>query len=56
MSTLSTARQSLARLDARIAAETDATRKGWLTIHRNHWWGQAIDDVDMLVDGPLEMA
>lgn len=49
MPTLSTARQSLARLDARIAAETDPRRKGWLTTHRNHWWGEVINDVDMVM-------
>lgn len=49
MPTLSTARQSLARLDARIAAEPDVRRKGWLTTHRNHWWGEVINDVDMVM-------
>lgn len=57
MPTLSTARQSLARLDARIAAESDATRRGWLTVHRNHWWGEVINDVDMVMEtmshGPI---
>lgn len=49
MPPLSTARQSLARLDARIAGETDARRKGWLTMHRDHWWGEVINDVDMVM-------
>lgn len=57
MPTLSTARQSLARLDARIARETDTRRRGWLTMHRNHWWGEVINDVDMVMEtmshGPI---
>ena len=57
MPRLSTARQSLARLDARIAAESDARRKAWLTTYRNHWWGEVVGDVDMVMDtmshGPI---
>ena len=57
MPSFSTARQSLARLDARIAAETDARRKGWLTAHRDHWWGEVTNDVDMVMEtmsqGPI---
>ena len=45
----STARQSLARLDARIAAEADPRRKGWLTTYRNHWWGEVCNDVDAVM-------
>ena len=46
---LSTARQSLERLDARIAATANPQHKRWLTTHRNHWWGEVINDVDMVM-------
>lgn len=46
MTAFSTARESLARLDARIAAEADPRRKGWLQTYRNHWWNEVIGDVD----------
>jgi hypothetical protein len=49
MPKLSTARETLARLDQRIARETDPKRRGWLTTHRNHWWGEVINDVDMVM-------
>lgn len=57
MPSFSTARQSLARLDARITAETDARRRGWLSTYRAHWWGEVINDVDMVMEtmshGPI---
>lgn len=57
MTTLSTARQCLARMDARIAAEADPRRKSWLTVYRNHWWGEVINDVEMVMEtmshGPI---
>jgi hypothetical protein len=57
MTRLSTACQSLARLDARIAAEVEGQRKSWLSTYRNHWWGEVINDVDMVMEtmsfGPI---
>lgn len=57
MPRLSTARQSLRRLDDRIEAESDPRRRAWLTTYRNHWWGEVIGDVDMVMDtmshGPI---
>lgn len=49
MPKLSTARECLARLDARIEALDDPRHKGWLTTYRNHWWGEVINDVDMVM-------
>lgn len=46
---LSTARESLARLDARIDALADPRQAAWLKIHRQHWWGEVINDVDMVM-------
>ncbi len=46
---LSTARETLARLDARIAALTDPRQKAWLSTYRKHWWGEVINDVDMVM-------
>lgn len=46
---LSTAREALARLDSRIGALNDARQKAWLTTYRNHWWGEVINDVDMIM-------
>lgn len=46
---LSTARESLARLDARIAKLSDPRHAAWLTAYRNHWWGEVINDVDMVM-------
>lgn len=48
MTELSTARASLARLDARIAGEADPRRQ-WLSTYRDHWWGEVIGDVDMVM-------
>lgn len=50
MTTLSTARQSLARLDARIAAEPEGQRRRWLQTYRQHWWGEVIGDIDMVME------
>jgi len=49
MPKLSTARESLARLNARIAAQTDPVRKGWLSTYRDHWWGEVVGDVDAVM-------
>lgn len=49
MPPLSTARESLARLERRIAGEPDARRRGWLTTYRDHWWGEVIGDVDLVM-------
>jgi len=46
---LSTARESLARLDARIAGLSDPRHIAWLKIYRQHWWGEVINDVDMVM-------
>lgn len=46
MPKLSTARECLARLDRRIAAESDARHRNWLTTYRDHWWGEVSNDVD----------
>jgi hypothetical protein len=46
---LSTARESLARLDARIATLSDPRQIAWLTAYRQHWWGEVINDVDMVM-------
>ena len=57
MPKLSTARESLARLDQRIAREPDPVRRGWLQTYRNHWWGEVIGDVGMVMQtmshGPI---
>lgn len=57
MPNLSTARQSLARLEDRIAAETDARRRAWLSTYCNHWWGEVCNDVDAVIEtmscGPI---
>ena len=45
----STGYESLARLDARIAALDNPKHKAWLTTHRNHWWGEVIGDVDAVM-------
>lgn len=49
MPKLSTARESLARLNARIDAESDPRRRAWLTTYREHWWGEVIGDVDAVM-------
>jgi hypothetical protein len=45
MAEFSTARQSLARLNARIAAASDPVREAWLATYRDHWWGEVVGDV-----------
>lgn len=49
MTKLSTARELLARLEARIKAETDPKRRSWLITYRNHWWNEVIGDVDAVM-------
>lgn len=46
---LSTARQSLARLNARIDALTNPQHKAWLSTYRDHWWGEVVNDVDAVM-------
>jgi hypothetical protein len=43
---LSTARESLARLNARIAVLADPQHKAWFTTYRDHWWAEVVNDVD----------
>ncbi len=45
-SRISTARESLARLDAMIAALVDDRQRKWLSTYRDHWWSEVINDVD----------
>lgn len=49
MAEFSTARQSLQRLDARIAALANPRHKAWLATYRDHWWGEATNDVDAVM-------
>lgn len=49
MPKLSTARETLTRLEGRIAAEKNAVHRGWLETYRDHWWGEVIGDVDMVM-------
>src|SRR3546814_8542879 len=49
MPKFSTARETLARLEKRIAEERDPRRKAWLSTYRNHWWGEVIGDVDQVM-------
>lgn len=49
MSKISTARESLARLNARIEALTDPRQRAWLSTHRDHWWAEVIGDVDAVM-------
>jgi hypothetical protein len=42
----STARESLARLNASIARLRDQRQKDWLATYRDHWWNEVIGDVD----------
>jgi hypothetical protein len=57
MPPFSTARQTLARLNARIAALRDPQHKAWLGTYRDHWWGEVINDVDLVMStmshGPI---
>lgn len=54
---LSTAREVLARYERRIDATTDPRHKAWLKTYRDHWWGEVINDVEMVMDtmshGPI---
>jgi hypothetical protein len=45
----STSRQSLARLNSRIDAIEDPRQKGWLSVYRDHWWGEVVGDVDAVM-------
>jgi hypothetical protein len=46
---LSTAREALARLNARIEALTVPQHKAWLSTYRDHWWGEVVNDVDAVM-------
>ncbi|KQT34602.1 hypothetical protein ASG29_00010 [Sphingomonas sp. Leaf412] len=58
MERISTAQESLARLDARIAALSDQRHKAWLTTYRNHFWGEVTNDVEAVMatmsPGPIQ--
>jgi hypothetical protein len=45
----STSRQSLERLNARIDATTEPRRKRWLSVYRDHWWGEVVGDVEAVM-------
>jgi hypothetical protein len=45
----STSRQSLDRLNARIDATADPRRKQWLSVYRDHWWGEVVGDVEAVM-------
>jgi len=49
MTHTSTAREALARMDRRIEALTDARQRRWLTTFRDHWWAEAIGDVEAVM-------
>jgi hypothetical protein len=49
MARFSTGRDSLARLDVRIAALTNPCHRAWLSTYRNHWWGEVVGDVDAVM-------
>ena len=57
MPKLSTSREYLARLEKRIAEQSDPQRKAWLSTYRDHWWGEVINDVEMVMatmsEGPI---
>ena len=57
MPKLSTAREYLSRLEQRIAQQSDPQRKAWLSTYRDHWWGEVINDVEMVMatmsQGPI---
>ena len=57
MPSLSTARESLSRMEARINAEADPRRRRWLSTYRDHWWGEVIGDVELVMStmsrGPI---
>jgi hypothetical protein len=45
----STSRQSLSRLNARIEATADPRRRRWLSVYRDHWWGEVVGDVEAVM-------
>lgn len=49
MPKLLTARESLDRLNRRIDAPQDRQHKAWLSVHRDHWWSELINDVDTVM-------
>lgn len=49
MAEFSTARQSLKRLEARIASLSNPLHRGWLSTYRDHWWGEVVNDVDAVM-------
>lgn len=49
MPKLSTARESLSRLEKRIGEERDPQHRAWLSTYRDHWWGEVIGDVDQVM-------
>lgn len=57
MTKISTARETLARMNQRIASEPNPTYKKWMETNRDHWWGEVIGDLDLtqstLSKGPI---
>lgn len=57
MAKISTARETLARMNQRIASEPNPKYKKWMEVNRDHWWGEVIGDLDltesMLSKGPI---
>ncbi|MCI0997740.1 hypothetical protein [Pseudomonas corrugata] len=49
MTNISTARETLARMDKRIAEEKNPRYKKWIQVNRDHWWGEVINDLDMVM-------
>src|ERR1700740_3228014 len=49
MAKISTARETLARMDKRIAEETNPKYKKWIQVNRDHWWGEVIGDLDLVM-------
>lgn len=49
MPKLSTAKESLDRLNARIEQLENPQHKAWLSTYRDHWWGEVINDVDAVM-------
>lgn len=46
---VSTAHESLARIDRRIAEEQNPRYRKWIEVNRDHWWGEVIGDLDMVM-------
>lgn len=49
MPKISSARETLARINRRIASEPNPKYRRWLEVNRDHWWGEVIGDLDMVM-------